>query len=52
MKRVLKFCPIALLLLCPMISMGQTEIFFDDFSGDLSKWRELGNEGAPPSDGW
>ena len=47
MKKVLKFCPIALLLLCPLLSMGQTEMFYDDFSGDLAKWQELGNVGTP-----
>ncbi|MGC9329917.1 MAG: hypothetical protein ACP5I1_19940, partial [Candidatus Hinthialibacter sp.] len=37
---------IFILLLCPVWGMAQTELFYDDFSGDLTKWKTLGNAGA------
>ncbi|NPU96331.1 MAG: hypothetical protein HPY51_03840 [Candidatus Omnitrophica bacterium] len=36
-----------LLMLSPLLGWGQNVAFYDDFSGDLSKWKELGNPGAP-----
>lgn len=37
----------ALFVVVPLVSISQTEIFKDDFSGSLSKWQELGNAGTP-----
>ena len=37
----------ALFVLVPLASISQTEIFKDDFSGNLAKWQELGNPGTP-----
>jgi hypothetical protein len=46
-KKAQKVGWVTVFMICPLLAMGQTPLFFDDFSGNLSKWKELGNAGTP-----